>query len=244
MTAWDAQTYGSRWSEIYDGLPWPGPEEAVDFLAKLAADGPALELAIGTGRIAIPLARRGVNIHGIDSSDEMIGKLREKEGGAEIPVSKGDIAAFAVDQEYSLVFLVLNTIYALQSQEEQISCFAKAAAALRPGGHFVVEAFMPDPTRFRRNSWTQVHSIDLDLVLIEADKHDPSTQQILEQHIHFHQGRVDLYPAFLRYIWPSEMDLMARLAGLSLVERYGGWNHEPFNARSGNNVSVYRRDEA
>lgn len=244
MTAWNAHTYGSRWSEIYDGLPWPGPDEAVDFLAKLAADGPTLELAIGTGRIAIPLAKRGVDIDGIDSSDEMIGKLRAKEGGAEIPVVKGDIVDFKAEREYSLVFLILNTIYALQTQEEQISCFASAAAALAPGGHFVVEAFMPDPTRFRRNSWTQVHDIGLDSVLIEADKHDPSTQQILEQHLHFCQGRVDLYPAFLRYIWPSEMDLMARLAGMTLVERSSGWNHEPFNARSGNNVSVYRRNGA
>jgi SAM-dependent methyltransferase len=240
MTTWNSETYGSRWSDIYDGLPWPAPDDAVDVLAKIAGDGPVLELAIGTGRIAIPLARRGIDIHGIDSSLEMIGKLREKDGGAQIPVSKGDIAAFEVDRKYSLVFLVLNTIYALQSQEEQISCFASAAAALRPGGHFVVEAFMPDPTRFRRNSWTQVHDMDLDRVLIEADKHDPSTQQILEQHIHFHQGRVDLYPAFLRYIWPSEMDLMGRLAGLTLIERFGGWNGEPFNARSGNNVSIYR----
>lgn len=244
MTGWDAQTYGNRWSEIYDGLAWPGPEAAVDFLAKLAAGAPALELAIGTGRIAIPLAQRGVEIHGIESSVEMIDKLHEKQGDTAIPVSKGDIGKFEVDQQYSLVFLVLNSIYALQSQEEQISCFASAAAALRPGGHFVVEAFMPDPTRFRRNCWTQIHKIELDHVLIEADKHDPSTQQILEQHIHLHQGRVDLYPAFLRYIWPSEMDLMARLAGLRLVERFGGWDHEPFDAQSGNNVSVYSRDKA
>lgn len=241
---WDAQTYGSRWSEIYDGLPWPGPEQAVDVLAKLAEGGPALELAIGTGRIAIPLAERGVEVHGLDSSDEMIAKLREKEGGENIPVTKADISNFTVDQKYSLSFLVLNTIYALQSQEEQLSCFASAAAALRPGGHFVVEAFMPDPTRFRRNSWTQVHDMGLDHVLIEADKHDPSTQQILEQHIHLRQGSVELFPAFLRYVWPSEMDLMARLAGMHLVERFGGWAGEPFTARSGNQVSIYRLDQA
>ncbi|MFJ4680401.1 MULTISPECIES: class I SAM-dependent methyltransferase [Kitasatospora] len=241
MSAWNAQTYGSRWAEIYDGLPWPGPEQAVDFLAKLAGDGPVLELAIGTGRIAVPLVERGIEVHGIDSSEEMTEKLREKEGGAGIPVTKADISSFEVEQSYSLAFLVLNTIYALQTQEEQISCFSSAAAALEPGGHFVVEAFMPDPTRFRRNSWTQVHDMGLDHVLIEADKHDPSTQQILEQHIHLKQGKVELFPAFLRYVWPSEMDLMARLAGLTLVERTGGWLGEPFNARSGNHVSVYRR---
>ncbi|MEZ0066902.1 SAM-dependent methyltransferase [Streptacidiphilus sp. MAP12-20] len=244
MSDWNAETYGSRWSEIYDGLPWPGPDQAVDQLAKLAGGGPVLELAIGTGRLAIPLAQRGVEIHGIDSSAEMIEKLRSKEGGADIPVTLGDISSFTTEKKYSLAFLVLNTIYALQSQEAQLSCFASAAAALEPGGTFVVEAFMPDPTRFRRNSWTQVHDIGLDHVLIEADRHDPSTQQILEQHIHLKQGKVELFPAFLRYIWPSEMDLMAKLAGMSLVERCGGWSGEPFNARSGNQVSVYRRDEA
>ncbi|WP_327004505.1 class I SAM-dependent methyltransferase [Dactylosporangium sp. NBC_01737] len=244
MDVWDAQTYGSRWHEIYDGLPWPEPTAAVDFLAKLAADGPALELAIGTGRVAIPLVQRGVEVHGLDTSPEMVAQLRAKDGGADIPVRTADIAAFTVEGEYALAFLVLNTLYALQTQEEQLSCFRSVAAALCPGGHFVVEAFMPDPTRFRRNSWTQVHQVGLDHVLIEADQHDPSTQRILEQHIHFRQGKAELFPAFLRYTWPSEMDLMARLAGLEPIERFGGWAGEPFTAQSGNVVSVFRRPES
>jgi len=240
VNSWDAQTYGSRWSGIYDDLPWPDPGPAVDFLAKLAGDGPALELAIGTGRVAIPLSQRGIEVHGIDSSSEMVERLRAKDGGTDIPVTLARIDRFTVPPGYSLAFLVLNTLYALQTQEEQLDCFRSAAAALRPGGHFVVEAFMPDPTRFRRNSWTQVHQVGLDYVLIEADKHDPSTQRILEQHIHLRQGKVELFPAFLRYTWPTEMDLMARLAGLEPVERFGGWAGEPFTAQSGNNVSVYR----
>jgi SAM-dependent methyltransferase len=242
MNPWDAQTYGSRWSEIYDGLPWPKPDDAVRVLAELAGDGPALELGIGTGRIAVPLTGCGVDVHGIDTSDAMISKLRLKPGGENIPVTVANISSFSLKQDYSLAFLVLNTIFALQSQEEQISCFASAAAALKPGGHFVVEAFMPDPTRFRRNSWMQVHDVGLDHVLIESDKHDPSTQQVLEQHILVRDGRIELFPAFLRYVWPSEMDLMARLAGLHLVDRFGGWCGEPFNANSTNQVSVYRRD--
>ncbi|MFE9499902.1 class I SAM-dependent DNA methyltransferase [Streptomyces collinus] len=216
----------------------------MEFLAKLQADGPVLELAIGTGRIAIPLAARGVEVHGLDTSEEMVARLREKPGGEDISVLPGDIAKFSLDRKYSLAFLVLNTIYALQSQEEQISCFESVAAILEPGGHFVVEGFMPDPTRFLGNSRTQVHDVGLEHVLIEADKHDPSTQQVLEQHVHIRAGRVELYPAFLRYIWPSEMDLMARLAGLRLVNRFGGWAGEPFDARATNNVSVYRRDAA
>ncbi|MGW1615818.1 class I SAM-dependent DNA methyltransferase [Streptomyces sp. NPDC002285] len=241
---WDSETYGRRWSDIYDGLPWPSPEEAVEFLADLQAEGPVLELAIGTGRIAIPLAARGVDVHGLDSSEEMIARLREKPGGANIPVIPGNVSKFFLEHRYSLAFLVLNTIYALQSQEEQICCFESGAAALEPGGHFVVEGFMPDPTRFLGNSRTQVHDVGLEHVLIEADKHDPSTQQVLEQHVYIREGRIELYPAFLRYIWPSEMDLMARLAGLSLVNRFGGWAGEPFDARAVNNVSVYRRDAA
>lgn len=241
MVGWDARTYGKNWSKIYDTLPWPEPQETVEFLSEWTAGGPVLELAIGTGRVAIPLTERGVEVHGIDSSEEMIEVLRQKEGGKDIKVELGDISGFTVSQSYSMTFLILNTIYALQSQEEQISCFASAAAALQPGGHFIVEAFMPDPTRFRRNSWTQVHDIGLGHMVMEADKHDPSTQQIWEQHLHFRDGGVELFPAFLRYIWPSEMDLMARLAGLTLVHRYGGWNKDQFTARSGNHVSVYRR---
>ncbi|MER6433790.1 class I SAM-dependent methyltransferase [Streptomyces sp900105245] len=216
----------------------------MEFLATLQADGPVLELAIGTGRIAIPLAARGVDVHGLDTSEEMVAKLREKPGGEDIPVLPGDISKFSLDRKYPLAFLVLNTIYALQSQEEQISCFESVAAILEPGGHFVVEGFMPDPARFVRNSRTQVHDVGLQHVLIEADKHDPSTQQVLEQHVHIREGGIELYPAFLRYIWPSEMDLMARLAGLRLVNRFGGWAGEPFDARATNNVSVYRLDAA
>lgn len=242
MASWDSQTYGQRWSKIYDDLPWPEPTETVDFLEGWAGGGPVLELAIGTGRVAIPLAARGVEVEGIDTSPEMIDVLRSKETGTEITVHHGDISKFQLDRTYSMAFLVLNTIYALQSQEEQLSCFESAAGAIGPGGHFIVEAFMPDPTRFRRNSWTQVHDIGLGHVVIEADKHDPSTQQILEQHIHIRDGKIELFPAFLRYVWPSEMDLMARLAGFTLVERFGSWTREAFTARSGQHVSVYRRD--
>ncbi|GED10751.1 class I SAM-dependent methyltransferase [Cellulosimicrobium cellulans] len=241
MSGWDSQTYGRRWSSIYDGLPWPEPTETVDFLMDWTGAGRVLELAIGTGRVAIPLAARGVEVEGLDTSQEMIDVLRSKPGGENLTVHQGDIGRFALDRTYSMAFLILNTIYALQSQEEQISCFESTAAVVEPGGHFVVEAFMPDPTRFRRNSWTQVHDIGLEHVVIEADKHDPSTQQILEQHIHIRDGKIELFPAFLRYIWPSEMDLMARLAGFTLVERFGSWTREKFSARSGQYVSVYRR---
>ncbi|GIG41858.1 methyltransferase [Cellulomonas phragmiteti] len=238
---WDAGTYGARWSGIYDSLPWPEPDQTVDFLSGLAGDGRVLELAIGTGRVAIPLAARGIDVEGIDTSQKMIEMLRSKDGGEQIVVHEADISDFTLEDRYGLAFLVLNTIYALQSQDEQISCFESVAGVVEPGGHFVVEAFMPDPTRFRRNSWMQVHDIGLDHVIVEADRHDPSTQQILEQHIHIRDGKIELFPAFLRYVWPSEMDLMARLTGFTLAARYGSWTKEPFTARSTQYVSVYRR---
>ncbi len=215
----------------------------MDFLAKLAGDGPTLELAIGTGRVAIPLVERGIEVHGLDSSEAMVAKLREKPGGADIPVTYGDISRFKTDRTYPLAFLLLNTIYGLQTQEEQISCFASAARSLAPGGAFVVEGFVPDPTRFHRGSRAHVYDVGLDHVLIEADVHDRAEQRVLEQHVRISTNGIQMFPAFLRYIWPSEMDLMARLTGLTLEARYGDWSGTPFSAESENNISVYRLGE-
>ncbi|MGY1456417.1 class I SAM-dependent DNA methyltransferase [Streptomyces sp. SS8] len=216
----------------------------MDFLAELAGEEPLLELAIGTGRIALPLSERGVEVHGIDISEAMIARLREKPGGKDIPVEMADLRDFTTSRSYQTVVLVLNTIYALANQEEQIACFRRAAKALKPGGRFVVEAFVPDVTRFHRGSRAHVYDVGVGHVTIEADVHDRAQQTVLEQHVRISEQGIKLLPAFLRYIYPSEMDLMANLAGLELEHRYGGWRCEPYNAESENQISVYRAPSA
>ncbi|MEV0694505.1 class I SAM-dependent methyltransferase [Streptomyces sp. NPDC050388] len=237
---WNEQTYGARWANAYDEQPWPDPKEAVDFLAELAGDEPLLELAIGTGRIAVPLVERGVEVHGTDISEAMIARLREKPAGKDIPVERGDLRDFTTSRKYRTAALVLNTIYALANQEEQVACFRQAAKALEPGGRFVVEAFVPDVTRFHRGSRAHVYDVGVGHVTIEADVHDRAKQTVLEQHVRITEQGITMLPAFLRYIHPSEMDLMAKLAGLELENRYGGWRREPYTQESENQVSVYR----
>lgn len=241
MAEWNPQTYGPRWADVYDSIDWPSPGPAVEFLAQRVGSGRALELAIGTGRVAIPLARRGVELHGMDASPEIVEKLREKETGKDIPVTIANLADFDLGEKYSLVFLLLNSIYSLQTQEEQISCVERAAAHLEPGGQLVIEHFVPDPTRFSFHGRAHVYEVGLGHVRIEADTHDRATQHVRENHIEVRESGIKLYPAFLRYIWPSELDLMARLANLEFVERYGDWDRSPFNKWSENHIAVYRK---
>lgn len=241
MTEWNPETYGPRWSEVYDRIDWPEPDAAVEFLAKRAGSGRALELAIGTGRVAIPLVRRGVDLDGMDASPEMVEKMRVKPGGEDIPVDISGLVDFDLGKQYSLVFLLLNSLYSLQTQDEQIACMERAAAHLAPGGQFVVEHFMPDPTRFHFHGRAHVYEVGLGHVRIEADTTDRATQHTRENHIEVREDGIKLYPAFLRYVWPSELDLMARLARLELVEQYGDWDGTPFNKLSDNRIAVYRK---
>ncbi|GEB49288.1 class I SAM-dependent DNA methyltransferase [Streptomyces cacaoi] len=242
MTEWTPGTYGPRWKNVYDRIDWPAPDAAVAFLAERRGSGRALELAVGTGRVAVPLAAQGVELDGLDASPEIVEVMRTKPGGEAIDVTIGDIADFRLDRDYSLIFLLLNSLYALQTQQEQISCFESAARHLEPGGLFVVETFVPDPTRFRFQGRAHVYDVDLDHVRIEADTFDRATQHIKENHIEIREDGIRLYPAFLRYTWPSELDLMARIAGLSFVERWGDWADVPFDAASENSISVYRKE--
>ncbi|MBB5938986.1 class I SAM-dependent DNA methyltransferase [Streptomyces zagrosensis] len=241
MTEWKPGTYGPRWKTVYDQVDWPEPEGAVNFLAERRGTGRALELAIGTGRVAIPLARRGVELDGLDASPEIVEVMRGKPGGESIEVTIGNIADFTLERRYSLIFLLLNSLYALQTQEEQIQCFQTVAEHLDPGGLFVVEGFMPDPTRFHFNGRAHVYEVGIDHVRIEADTFDRATQHIKENHVEIREEGIRLYPAFLRYAWPSELDLMARIAGLRLGERWGDWGNVPFDAWSENHIAVYRK---
>jgi SAM-dependent methyltransferase len=243
-------TYGEHIAEVYDrwaGVP-TDTDATVAFLAALAGGGPALELGIGTGRVALPLAARGVEVRGVDASPAMVARLRAKPGGDAIPVHLGDFAdvgaaGVGAPGPLALVYVVFNTLFALLDQDAQVRCFAGVAARLRPGGRFVVEAFVPDLGRFDRGQRTSVIDLDAGMVLLDASVHDPVTQRVRAQHAVVGERGIKLYPVQLRYAWPAELDLMARLAGLALEARHGGWTGEPFTAASGRHVSVYRKPD-
>lgn len=242
MKDYGPETYGDRIAEVYDGL-YSGldTEGAVGMLTELAGSGPVLELAIGTGRLALPLAERGLEVHGLDASEGMVAKLREKPGGDRIQVTMGNFADVDVEGRFSLIFIAFNTLFALLTQEEQLRCFANAANHLADGGVFVVEAFVPDLGRFDRGQRPHVNIVEPDRVMIDVSRHDPAEQRIDSSHVVLTESGTKLYPVGLRYAFPAELDLMARLAGLELTNRWGGWRRQPFDARSDRHVSVYGR---
>ncbi len=213
----------------------------MEFLAQVAGPGPVLELGIGTGRIALPLAERGLEVHGIDASEEMVSKLRAKPGGDAIQVTIGDFADVGVQGAFPLVFVVFNTLFALLTQENQLRCFQGVAQHLTEDGVFVVQAFVPDLARFDRGQRVQAFSIEVDSVRIDASIHDLANQRIDAQLIQVTGEGVRMFPVQLRYAWPSELDLMARLAGLQLRERWSGWDRAPFTSASTSHVSLYER---
>jgi SAM-dependent methyltransferase len=242
MDRYGPATYGDRISEVYDSFYALGDTAAtVEFLASLAGSGPVLELGIGTGRIALPLTERGIEVHGIDASEAMVAKLRAKPGGADVPVTMGDFADVGVGGLYSLVFVVFNTFFALLTQEDQVRCMRNVAAHLADDGVFVLSGFVPDLSRFDRGQRVHAVRLDLDAVVLDVSIHNSADQRVDAQHVVIRDGNVHTYPAQLRYAWPSELDLMARLAGLALRERFGGWEREPFDSSSVQHVSVYRR---
>lgn len=215
---------------------------AVAFLAQLAGNGPALELAIGGGRIALPLAARGVPVDGIEFAPAMIAQLRAKPGGDQIPVTVGDFADVSVPGTYRLIFIVWNTLFNLLTQEEQVRCFENVAAHLTEDGSFVVEAYVPTFLyRLRNEQYVDAEAIEVDRVRLDLLRHDMTTQIIEESHVTLSAAGIHLNPVVQRYAWPSELDLMARIAGLRLKNRWGGWNGEPYTANSAFHVSVYGR---
>ena len=229
-------------AEIYDDVPRGDEEAAVAFLEALAGAGPALELAIGTGRIALPLAARGVRVDGIDLSPDMVRRLREKPGGADIAVTMGDFAEVPVQGSYRLIYIVYNSLFNLLTQEQQVRCFCNVAAHLAADGVFVVEAFVPTfLTRLRDDQYVDAEAVEVDAVWLDVARHDAVAQRLDETHVHLTRDGVHLYPIVTRYAWPAELDLMARIAGLRLKERWGGWGNEPFAGTSRAHVSVYGR---
>jgi hypothetical protein len=242
VEGYDETTYGDRIAAVYDrwhSTQLQDTEGAVAFLAELAGEGPALELAIGTGRVALPLAARGIEVRGIDASDAMVAKLREKPGGAELPVTMGNFADVDVEGTFRLAYVVFNTFFALADEAEQGRCMANVASHLTDDGAFVIEAFVPDLTRFDRGQTVRANEVATDHVLLEAATLDEETQVVTAQDIMIREGEVRLFPVRVRYAFPEQLDAMAESAGMRLRERWSGWAGEPFTADSGKHVSVY-----
>lgn len=247
MSEYDIGTYGDAWAPFYDDIFSEVEESVIRLLKEYAGGRPrALELAIGTGRIAIPLALAGVKVTGIDISEEMVSRMRAKPGGEGIGVIMGDFADVAVSETYPLVYLAFNTLFALLDQNRQVQCFENVSQGLEPGGRFVLDTFMPDLRRYdHHNTRIGVSSISSNKAhAYELALHEPLNQKVISHQVRrMEDGSTVILPVTVRYAWPSEMDLMARLAGLDLENRWGWYDRRPFTEKSGQHVSVYRKPE-
>jgi SAM-dependent methyltransferase len=235
----DPEFFGEWWADVYDRGQPLDPAPAVEFLAGLAGGGRVLELAIGTGRVALPLASRGVTVEGIEASEAMVARLRAKPGGEQIPVTIGDMADVSAEGPFHLVYLVYNTLFNLPNADRQADCFRNVAQVLDADGAFVLECFVPDPAKFDRGQRVEARAVTEDSATIEVFRHDAAAQRYASQKITFNSQGIRLLPVALRYCWPSELDLMAGLAGLRLRERYSGWDRRPFGSDSTSHISVY-----
>ena len=234
-----AARYDESASEMFDPAV---VDPVVDFLAGLAGGGRALELGIGTGRIALPLFQLGVPVHGIELSKAMVAELRAKPGGGDIGVTIGDFATATVDGSFSVAYLVFNTIMNLTTQDAQVACFRNAAAHLEPGGCFVIEVGVPDLQRLPPGE--KAHAFHVGETRWGIDEYDVANQGLTSHHFQTVDGRLERLSIPFRYAWPSELDLMAQLAGMTLRERWSGWNREPFTSESRKHVSVWEKPEA
>ena len=214
-------------------------EPVVTFLAELAGDGRVLELGIGTGRIALPLSRRGVPVHGIDLSAAMVARLRAKPGAGGIEVTMGDFATTRVGMSFRLAYLVFNTIMNLTTQDAQVACFCNVAEQLEPGGFFVVEVMVPDIQRLPPGETVRPYTVGP--TKLDFDEYDIANQGLVSHHYSVIDDSLEVFSVPFRYVWPSELDLMARLAKMSLRERWGGWGHQPFTGVSTTHVSVWQK---
>jgi SAM-dependent methyltransferase len=214
-------------------------EPVVGFLADLAGEGGALELGIGTGRIALPLSKRGVRVHGIELSPSMVARLRAKPGADDIGVTIGDFATATVSGPFKLAYLVYNTIENLTTQDEQVACFGNVARHLGPGGCFVIEVEVPQLQRLPPGE--TVRAFTVSATRLGFDEYDLATQGLVSHHYWLADGKLEAFSMPFRYVWPSELDLMARLAGMTLRERWSGWKREPFTSESTQHVSVWEK---
>ena len=231
-----AERYDETSADMFDPAT---VDPVVEFLAGLASDGSALELGIGTGRIALPLVRRGIRVHGIDLSEAMVARLRAKPGSDQIDVTIGDFATTTVEGRFSVAYLIFNTIMNLTSQDEQVACFQNVAAHLQPGGSFVIEVGIPDLQRLPPGESVRAFTVTSER--LGFDEYDIAAQGLISHHYWIEDGKLEVFAAPFRYVWPAELDLMARLAGMSLRERWSGWNRAPFTSDSRQHVSVWEK---
>ncbi len=231
-----AEQYEVYWPNLFDPA---AIDPVVDFLADFAGEGSALEFGVGTGRIALPLSQRGIRVHGIDLSPAMVAQLRTKPGADAVGVTIGDFAATRVDGTFRLVYLVRNTIENLTTQDEQVACFRNAAAHLEPGGCFVIEVEVPALQRLPPGE--TVRAFTLTPTHLGFDEYDVAAQGLISHHYWIIDGQLEVFSSPFRYVWPSELDLMARLAGMTLHGRWSGWNGEPFTSDSTTHVSVWQK---
>jgi SAM-dependent methyltransferase len=231
-----AARYDESAAEMFDPA---AVEPVVDLLVELAGGGRALELGIGTGRIALPLSKRGVPVHGIELSKAMAARLRAKPGGEDIGVTIGDFTTTTVEGTFSVAYLVFNTIMNLTTQAAQVACFRNVAAHLEPGGCFVIETGVPGLQRLPPGE--TIRAFHVSETRWGFDEFDVARQGLISHHFELVDGRLERFSVPFRYAWPSELDLMAELAGMSLRERWSGWNREPFTSESDKHVSVWEK---
>jgi SAM-dependent methyltransferase len=231
-----AGSYEAKWPELFEPAI---VEPAVNFLHNLAGTGAVLELGIGTGRIALPLSRRGLRVHGIELSPAMVAQLRSKPEGNDIGVTIGDFATTTVDGSFTLAYLVRNTIMNLTTQDEQVACFRNVAAQLEPGGCFVIEVMVPELRRLPPGE--TIRAFTVTPAHLGFEEYDVATQIAFSHHYWLVGDHVDTLSAPFRYVWPAELDLMARLAGMTLRERWSDWSREPFTSDSREHVSVWQK---
>lgn len=244
MQEYNEATYGDKIAIDYDAL-YPSHDPAmIDVLTELTDGGNALELGIGTGRVALPLQENGVTVCGIDASEAMVSKLRSKPGGDDIEIQVGSFADFNLDARFQLIYVVFNTFFALLTQKEQVQCFRSVREHLAPSGFFLIEAFVPDLCRFVDQQTVRVVEQLEDAVRIEVSQLKLDSQQVRTHHILLSQEGIRMFPVRIRYAWPSELDLMAQIAGLSLRDRWASWDKAAFTRNSKMHISVYRSDEA
>jgi len=238
------ETFGTLNADEYDALHDPGTtDDSVALIDELAGDGAILELAIGTGRVALPLARRGHSIKGVEASPDMVAKLRDKPGGQDIPVLIGDMAEAAPDGPFDFAFLIFNTLFNLTTQDAQLRCFQTVANVLNPGGAFLIETFVPDLTEPRYSGAVVTKHVSSGSATLEVLDHDRAAQTLNFQRVRITENGVRLIPLPMRYAWPAEIDLMAKLAGLDLEQRWGDWRRGAFTTGSKMHVSVYRKPQ-